>query len=168
MTRILTNLTNRISILCERRGMARSGSGWNIQRAIGGVGEGGTAAVDADGHTADEVAEANGQTSPEEGEAGVVCVGGVHLGALDGVNLGGEDDGHDDAVDGDDLAEDDGDEVLGADARRPDAGTEDRRAGDEDSPAGTGCVSLEGSIEPVEEGEGGKFGRTMLRRQRTD
>ena len=52
----------------------------------------------------------------------------------DKVEFGGEDDGHDDAVDGDDFAEDDGDEVLGADAGRFDAATENGGAGDEDAP----------------------------------
>ena len=39
------------------------------------------------------------------------------------------------AVDGDDFAEDDGDEVLGSDSRSLNAAAQDRRARDEDSPA---------------------------------
>lgn len=90
--------------------------------------------VDADGDTADQVAHADSEAGPEEGEAGVVCLGVVQLGALDAGELGGEDNGHDDAVDGDDLAEDDGNEVLGADARGADATADDRGAGDENTP----------------------------------
>ena len=51
------------------------------------------------------------------------------------MDFGAEDDGHDDAVDGDDFAEDDADEVFGADAGRFDAAAEDGGAGDEDAPA---------------------------------
>lgn len=53
---------------------------------------------------------------------------------MDGLDFGGEDNGHDDAVDGDDLAEDDGDQVLGSDSRSLDAGAEDGGSGDEDTP----------------------------------
>lgn len=59
--------------------------------------------------------------------------------AADGREFGGEDDGHDDAVDGDDLAEDDGDQVLGPDAWRFNTAAEDGGAGDEDAP---GVVSV--------------------------
>ena len=45
-----------------------------------------------------------------------------------------DDDRHDDAVDGDRLAEDDADEVLRADARRLHAGTEDARPRRVDTP----------------------------------
>lgn len=53
---------------------------------------------------------------------------------MDGLDFGGEDNGHDDAVDGDDLAEDDGDQVLCSDSRSLDAGAEDGGSGDEDTP----------------------------------
>jgi hypothetical protein len=52
-----------------------------------------------------------------------------------GVKLRGEDDGHDYAVDGDDFAEDDGNEVLSSNSRCLDTTTDDGRAGDEDPPA---------------------------------
>ncbi len=42
--------------------------------------------------------------------------------------------GQDKAVDGDGLAEDDADEILGLDARRVNAGPHDGRARDEDAP----------------------------------
>jgi hypothetical protein len=50
------------------------------------------------------------------------------------LELGGEYDGHDDAVDGHHLTEDDGDEVLGRYPRRFDTAPDDGRAGDEDAP----------------------------------
>lgn len=107
----------------------------DIQSRIRGIGEGSSTAVDADGNTADQVAASDSQTSPEQGEAGVVglAVGGQPV--IGVADLGGEDDGHDDAVDGDDLTEDDGDQVLGSDSRRLDTGTEDGRARDEDTPS---------------------------------
>ena len=46
-----------------------------------------------------------------------------------------DDNGHDDAVDGDGLAEDDADEVLGLDARRLHAPASDARPSRVDSPA---------------------------------
>lgn len=45
-----------------------------------------------------------------------------------------EHDAHNDTVDSDDLAENNGDQVLGADAWRFDTTTKDRSSGDEDSP----------------------------------
>jgi hypothetical protein len=107
-----------------------------LQGTISSIGQGSTAAVDANSHTAHQVAEADGQTGPEQGVASKVRVGREHVGALDAGDLGGEDDGHDDTVDGDDLAEDDGDEVLGSDSGSLDACTEDGRSGNEDAPAG--------------------------------
>lgn len=106
----------------------------HIQCRISGIRERRTTAVDSDSDTTNQVAHADGQTSPEEGEARVICLGVVQLGTLDASQLGGEDDGHDDTVDGDDFAEDDGDEVLSADARGADTATDNRRAGNEDAP----------------------------------
>jgi hypothetical protein len=53
---------------------------------------------------------------------------------LDRADLGLEDDGHDDTVDGDDLAEDDGNQVLCPDSWGLDTTSQDRGAGDEDTP----------------------------------
>jgi hypothetical protein len=111
----------------------------NVQRRIGSISQGGAAPVDADGDTAYQVAHADGDAGPEERVARVVGVSRVRGLALERVQLGGEDDGHDDAVDRDDLAEDDGDQVLGADARGLDAAAEDGRARDEDAPDESGC-----------------------------
>lgn len=49
-------------------------------------------------------------------------------------NLGGEDDGHNDTVDSDDFAEDDGDKVLCSDSWGFDTSAEDGGACDEDTP----------------------------------
>jgi hypothetical protein len=57
-----------------------------------------------------------------------------------------EDNGHDDTVDGDDFAENDGDEVLGSDTRGFDAASEDGCAGDKDSPIVGSCISLSSSV----------------------
>jgi hypothetical protein len=52
----------------------------------------------------------------------------------DGRNLGGEDDGHDDAVNCDDFAEDDGDEILRSYPRSFHTSTDDGGPCYEDSP----------------------------------
>lgn len=48
--------------------------GSNVQRSIGGVSEGSTTTIDTDSDTANEVAQTDSYTGPEEGEPGVVCV----------------------------------------------------------------------------------------------
>ena len=114
---------------------------WDIQRRIRSIGEGGTAAVDADSDTTDQVARADGEAGPEQGEAGVVGLCVVELLALDAVQLGGEDDGHDDAVDRDDFAKNNGDKVFGSYPRCFDTTSEDRGSSDEDAPTKRPCVS---------------------------
>lgn len=102
---------------------------------IGGIRQCGAGAVDADTDAADEVAHADGDAAPEEGVAGVEVGAGVELVLGDELDLGAEDDGHDDAVDGDDLAEDDADQVLGPDPWRLHPAAEDRGPCDEYAPA---------------------------------
>jgi hypothetical protein len=110
------------SVSCSNQG---HGGQMCAQSSVGSISQSRAAAIDANADTADEVAHANGDAGPEKREAGVVGVGRVSVGPGDGVHLGGEDDGHDDAVDGDDLAENDGEQVLGSNSRGPDAGTQD-------------------------------------------
>lgn len=54
-----------------------------------------------------------------------------------GSELGGKDNGHDDTVDGHDLTEDNGNEILGTDVWGLDGTTQDGGPGDEDTPGGT-------------------------------
>lgn len=108
---------------------------WHLQAGVCRVGQSSTAAVDADRDTADQVAHANRDTSPEERESGVVVGSRVKGIAADGLDLGREDDGHDNAVDSDDLAKDDGDQVLGPYPGRLDTSTENGATGDENTPA---------------------------------
>lgn len=96
----------------------------SVQSAVRSIGQGSTATVDSDSHAADEVAEAHGDAGPKQSKAGIVCVSPMCLGGAHVVDFGGEDDGHDDAVDCDDFAEDDGDEVLCSDSRGLDTATE--------------------------------------------
>lgn len=117
------------------------------ERAVGGISQCSARAVDAHGHAADEIASTNGEASPEEGEAGVVRVGVGQDVIADVADFGREDDGHDDAVDGDDLAEDNADQVLGADTRCLDAGAEDGRARDENAPVATRSANEDGRDE---------------------
>lgn len=123
MTRILTNLSN--VYVSDRPHSATSHVGKihspisNLQARIGSIGQSSTAAVDANGNTTDKVAKPYSDSTPEDCEARVEVALGVELVFRDRGELGGEDDGHDHAVDGDDLAENDRDEVLGADLRCP-------------------------------------------------
>jgi len=105
-------------IRCKRR-MGKI----DIQSRIRSIGQRSAATVDADRDTADQVAHAHRQTRPEERVSRVVAVARVNDFGLDGVEFGREDDGHDYAVDGYDLAEDDGDEVLGSNSGGLDAAT---------------------------------------------
>lgn len=91
---------------------------------------------DADRDTTEQVAHAHSDPRPEEQVAGQVIVARPELvGRLKVArDLGAEDDGHDDAVDGHNFAEDDTDQVLGRDPGCTHTRTEDRSAGDEDSP----------------------------------
>jgi hypothetical protein len=83
------------------------------------------------------------------------------------LELGREDDGHDDAIYGDDFAEDDGDEVLGADAGRFNTAADDGGAGYEDAPIGRGeLVSLCGPLWGLMTGSGGRVGTTQLLQRR--
>lgn len=107
-----------------------------LQGRIRSISQRSATTVDADRDTTDQVAASDGETSPEQCEAGVVGLRIENGSLVDVSDLGGEDDGHDDSVDGDDLAEDDGDQVLGSDPRRLDTGTENRRTGDEYTPGG--------------------------------
>jgi hypothetical protein len=105
------------------------------QRWIRSVGKSCTTSVDAYADTANQVAHSDGQSSPEQRVSGEDVGSSEDL--LDVVNLvelRGEDDGHDDAVDGDDLAENDGDQVLRSYPRCLDTSTNDRNTGSPNSP----------------------------------
>lgn len=97
----------------------------NLQRRIRSISQSRTRPVDPHTNTTHQVAHADQQSRPEQRKACVVVAAAVERIAGDGLNLRGKHDGHDDAVDGDDFAEDDGDEVLGADARGFDAAAQD-------------------------------------------
>jgi hypothetical protein len=106
----------------------------NLQRRVRGVGQRSAGAVDANTDAANQVAHAHKRAAPEEGVSSVVVASRVCGIAADLSELGREHDAHDDAVDGDDLAENNRDQVLGADAWRLDTTAEDRSSGNEDSP----------------------------------
>lgn len=127
MTRIFTKLLKR------QRGQSNGGPR-DRQRWIRGVRQGRTATVDADRDATNQIAHANRQATPEQRKARVIVRRRVDRLDGDGFELGGEDDGHDDAVDGHDFAEDDGDEVLCSYPRGFDAAADDGSAGDKDSP----------------------------------
>jgi len=121
ITRILTNLHTG-QCPCPSRYTFRKG---DVQRGIGSIGKRSTTTIDANGDTTDEIAHADGQAGPEQGIASVVAVTRVRSLSLQGVQLGREYDGHDDAVNGHDLTEDDRDKVLGTDTWGLDAAAQD-------------------------------------------
>lgn len=133
MTRILTNL--RESVYDFARVKVRS------QAGVCSVGEGRAASVDADGHAADEVARSDCQSTPKQRVSSVVVRSRIEGIAGNRSELRGEDDGHDDTVDRDHFAEDDGDQVLRPYSRGFDTAAEDRDPSDEDSPGS--CQSEE-------------------------
>lgn len=131
MTRILTNL--QTESVWEFRTRGRS----DVQAGVSSIGERSTATVDANRNTADQVASADQETRPEQSKASVVVAARSGSVRADRGHLCRKDNGHDDAVDGDDFAEDDGDQVLCSDSGGLDTTTEDGCAGDEDAPGGT-------------------------------
>jgi hypothetical protein len=108
----------------------------NLQCWVRSIGKRCTTSVDAYAHTTDQVAHADSDSSPEQRVSGEVVGSGVEqLSIRDGVHLGGEDDGHDDTVNGDDFAEDDGDQVLRSYPGCLDTSTEDGHTRCPDAPA---------------------------------
>lgn len=110
MTRILTNLSPRISFL------PREPSAGYKQRGIRCIRQCGTASVDTDRDTADQIARAHRESSPEKRVSGVVAAAREDVILGDKVEFRREDDRNDDTVDRNDFAEDDGDQVLGPDS----------------------------------------------------
>jgi hypothetical protein len=106
----------------------------NLQRRVRSIGQRSARAVDTNTDTANQVAHADESAAPEKGVSSVVVASRVCSVAANLSQFGREHDAHDDAVDGDDLAENNRDQVLGADSWRLDTTTEDRGSGNEDSP----------------------------------
>ena len=92
------------------------GASSNLQARISSIGKRSTATVDTNRDTADQVASADQQTGPEQGETSVVVAARSCGVRADRGHLCRKDNGHDDAVNGDDFAENDGDQVLCSDS----------------------------------------------------
>ncbi len=121
----------------------------DLQAGVSGICKSGTTAVDADRDTADQITESNGDTSPKQSIAGIVVVLGVELAFGNRGELRREDDCDDHAVNGDDLAENNGNQVLGADSGCSHTTADDRRAREEDTPAPRRPVSHCDHLEPL-------------------
>lgn len=93
---------------------------------------------DTNSNSTDHVTEANGQASPEQGVARVQVGRGIQRVSGCGCEFGGEHDGGDQSVDGDNFTEDDADQVLGGDTWGTDTSADDGGTGDKDSP---GCAN---------------------------
>jgi len=106
----------------------------NLQRRVRRVGQGSAGTVDTNTDTANQIAHADESAAPEKGVSSVVVASRVCSVAANLSQLGREHDAHDDAVDGNHLAENNRDQVLGADSWRLDTTTEDRSSCNEDSP----------------------------------
>lgn len=104
------------------------------KRRVRSISQSSAGTVDANTDTANQVAHADQHSAPEQCVTGVVVAAGICCVAADLSQFGGEDNAHDDTVNSNDLTEDNGDQVLGADARRLHTTTEDRSSSDEDSP----------------------------------
>jgi hypothetical protein len=106
----------------------------NSQGRIRSICQRSTTSVDADTDTADQIAHSDRQSRPEQRISGVVVTRRVYIISRYWWDLGGKDDGHDDAVDSDDFAEDNGDEIFGPDSRCLYATADDGGTGDENAP----------------------------------
>jgi len=106
----------------------------NLQRRVCSVGQRSTGAVDTNTDAANQVAHAHKRAAPEQGISGIVVASRPRSITANLSQFGREDDAHDDTVDGDNLAENNRDQVLGADSWRLDTTTEDRSSSNEDSP----------------------------------
>ena len=111
----------------------------HLQARIGSIRQGSAASVDTDRDTANQIAHPHSQPAPKQGESGVKVGSRVQVLRRDGQELRGEYNGDDDAVDCDDLAKDDGDEVFGADSRGLYTAADDRYTRQEDAPGEIGC-----------------------------
>jgi hypothetical protein len=108
----------------------------HLQCRIRSICKGCTTSIDAYADAADQVAHAHGKSGPEQRVSGEDVGGRVDLlDVVDLVEFRGEDDGHDDAVNGDNFAEDDGDQVLRSYPGCLDTSTENRDTCCPDSPA---------------------------------
>lgn len=106
----------------------------NVQARISGISKGSTATIDTNRDTADQIASADQKTRPEQGETSVVVAARSCGIRADRGHLCRKDNGHDDTIDSDDFAENDGDQVLCSDSGSLDTTTEDRGTGNEDTP----------------------------------
>jgi hypothetical protein len=123
----------------------------HLQCRIRSICKGCATSVDAHADTADQVAHAHGESGPEQRISGEDVGGRVDLlDVVDLVELRGEDDGHDDAVNGDDFAEDNGDQVLRSNSRCFDTSTQDGYTCCPDSPkiASEGFLRVEAKDVP--------------------
>jgi len=105
-----------------------------IQCRVGSIGQSSTTSVDTNSDAAKQVAHSDGDARPKERKARVITVRRVDVFALNRIQLRREHNRHDNTVDSNDFAEDDGDQILGSDSRCLDAAAEDGRAGNEDAP----------------------------------
>ena len=108
MTKIFTNLCRISESLSDHTFVI------HIQTWIRCIGQRSTAAIDSHTDTTDQVAHADRDARPKQRVASVVIASRVYVVRWYGVQLRGEDNGHDNAIDGNDFAEDDRDEVLGS------------------------------------------------------
>lgn len=101
-------------------------AGDNLQARIGSISQGGSTSVHTHGDTADEIADSDRDSSPEDRVSGVVVAGSVDCAFGHLAEFGGEDDGHDDTVDSHDFTEDNRDQVLGSDSGSANTTADDR------------------------------------------
>ena len=107
-----------------------------VQRRISGICQRCATSIDTNRNTADQVAHADCKSSPEQCVAGEVVGARVELLSVPNrLHLRGEDDGHNDTVNGNNFAEDDGDQVLRSYPGSLDTTTDDGYTGCEDTPA---------------------------------
>lgn len=104
--------------------------GFHAQGRISSISQRCARPIDANGNAADQITQPDREAGPKERKARVICLCRRSQRDARLIHLGREYNGHDDAVNGNDFAKDDGDEILGSDSRSFDAGAEDGGSGD--------------------------------------
>jgi hypothetical protein len=118
ITRILTNLETQLAMEFDQN------ITYNVQTWIRSIRQSSTASINAHRYATHQIAHSHCQASPEQRIPSIVIASRVECISFHYTKFGREYNGHDDAVDGYNFAENDGDQVLRANAGSFDTSTE--------------------------------------------
>lgn len=114
-----------------------------LQARISSIGQCRATTVDPNRDATYQITHPNGQARPEQRVAGILIATWVDITrVIDKIELWWEDDGHDDSIDGHDFTKDDWDQILRSYSGCLNASSNDRWAGDEDTPVASVSASI--------------------------